>query len=622
MKSRILLFLIFAVSLAVPRLTLTAHGEEKISAFVQDALASTLAGDATSVILLREILEEDENQENQPPSGVVDDLRVLEILASDQPQHEKARSLRKLANSLNDPVAKERLHYLSGRVTDVRMEELKRKRKYNKVVNVINRTWRTASEVVTGQPRALAVAGTDLVFHLTGRDEPAVADKKIAYLARLQEAEGQASDKELGKARRFIDKVEGRKSKALLRQWKRNVKSARKGDEWPRVARLSRTGLQLWPEEDWFEDRLAEADAHLDTHEFNEYEKITTSYSDESDPRLTLLRKKLATPPDPVRRVSDRRAREKIGSAYSERKSKTLNYLLLGNTRAPLSLHQTARSTALHGADAPAALGITQAAQTVMRGATLLFGNNLGVEKTIDTYADIHRRTPEALSEEDYKKWADLCSKSGNHEEALEILENAGIGDERRVRRYRKRWASEIVGRCEDLPASGDRFRALSFVLEEFPETSAAGKARELLEETPNTEKPLVFISTEDLQSHRDDLLGRGLSFSEQWWDGAKNNGEIAGDGVYWDPDGTLWYQTGKRSPWRVSRQEKESLPALRVTFQEIEERMVARKLKDQRRGERLFPIEIEGELGPSSSYVTPKFVGWELDQDPEGLFE
>jgi tetratricopeptide (TPR) repeat protein len=606
---------------------LASFAEEVVPAAVHDALAGALAENPNRVSSIRELVDNQNPEEGRNSTGLSDDLAVLDILAATTSQKGKGVALKRLAGRMNDPVAKERLLNLASRVHEVELQDLIKKRRSNRVTGFFNRAWQTTSEVITGQPRALAVAGTDAFFAATGKSDPTVVDKKIAYLASLREIDGEATDQEVADGRKIVASLEEKKSRALLKHWKAAIKEARKQGEDARAIRLCRNGSTLWPlEQKWFDDQAAE----LAAKQAAEAAAVQPSsaianpatVAGPEDPSMMLLRKKLADSEPRPEEISVDPARQPIDVANSERRGKTLNYLLFGDTGPGINTHGVARTVAESGSNAPAALGILQGAQTVLRGATLLFGNDLGVEKAIEAYAEVDRTTPQALSDQDRLKWADLCAKKGRFKDALDILEKHHLDDPKRKAKYRSRWGNAILKRSEDLPAGGDRFRALKFITEKLPDTSAATRAQKLLEETPSTEKALVQVTREDLKAYEVPLAQAGFNFKKEWWDGKGDNGEINEEGVYWDPDGTVWYRVGTQSAWRNVPQNTDNLPALSGLFVRIEEEGVARALAGKRSEGRKFPIEIEGATGPSSTYVTPKIVQYDIEKDEDGLFQ
>ncbi|MCG3196782.1 MAG: hypothetical protein GHCLOJNM_01259 [bacterium] len=598
------------------------RAEEFVPAVVHDALAGALAENPKRVSSAKEVAERDQMRNSDQPDGIVDDLAVLEILSASTTQREKGIELRKLAKKMNDRVARERLLLLASQVEEVELTDLQRRRRLNQVTGVVNRAWQTTSEVLAGQPRALAVAGTDAVAAVTGRREPSVVDKKIGYLARMREAKGEATPEEIEKGRALVASLEERKSKTLLRSWKDSIKESRKLGERGRVERLSRVGISLWPEErEWFEEQLRELNSDDEQPSANELPAPQPA-DGLDDAGYGLIRKKILDSEAAPKAISVDSAKRPIGSALADRRSKTLNYLLFGESGFGVSPHGMARTAARHGTDAPAVVGLAQGVQTALRGVTLLFGNRLGLEESIDAYAKVDRENPEALSTEDYLEWADLCARADRYADALEILERKGIEDPNREEKYRAKWAAAIVRRSKELPAGPDRFKALKFVTESLSDTPSARKARELLEEMPTTERPVVQVSREDLRDYEGSLAQTGLRFQREWWDGDKRNGEIGEEGVYWDPKGSLWYRVGKRTAWREVLQDASRVPALSGLFTRINEEAIARRLADERGQNRKFPIEIEGATGPDSTYVTPKIVQFEVDKDEDGLFQ
>lgn len=594
------------------------QAEEVLSAGVHDALAGALSGNSQRVSSIRSMVEKDTEKDPEHPTGIADDLAVLEVVSDNTTREEKGKELKKLAGKMNDPVARERLLNLASRVPEVEIKDLTRKRKVNRMTGFFNRAWETTSEVVTGQPRALAVAGTDAFFAVTGRGKASVVDKKIAYLARIREAGGEATEEEIQQGREIVAQIEEKKSRTLLKSWKDSVKQSAKAGEVGRTTRLCRIGTTLWPEEKaWFDEHTP-----LPPAPSLEGKEEPSGSSREEDPRGMLLRRKLTEAESEPETLSVDPAREPIGEAMAGRRSKTLNYMLFGETGFGINAHGVARSVAAQGSDAPANLGILQGAQTVLRGVTLLWGNDLGLEEAIEAYAEVDRKTPGALTEDDIRDWADLCAKAGRFRDGLDVLESHNIKDEKREYKYRSKWGKAILKRCEDLPAGGDRFEALKFVIKNMPDTPAAQKAQRLLAETPSSEKPLVQVKREDLCYYESLLDQAGLSLKKEWWDGDKSNGEIGEEGIFWDKEGIVWFRVDKGSAWRSLPQDPTHLTTLQGAFTRVEDLELARNLANIRGESRKFPLELEGALGPESSYMTPKFVQYDVEKDDEGLFQ
>jgi hypothetical protein len=595
--------------------------EEALPALLHDAMAGALAGQPGQVSSIREVMEEDQTEDPASWSGVLDDVAVSEILSASLSQKEKAERLHDLAKDINDPVARERILALANRVEEYHLEDLTHKRRLNKVTGVVNRAWRTTSQVIAGQPRALAVAGVDTFFALTGRKAPDMTDKKLAYLAKMQEIRGEATPEELAEGRELIGALEQRRRKSELRIWKARVEEAMDTGFWVRADRLCTVGGNLWPEEPWFSQTQTEIAEEVAREKQAGPRGQVDPITEEDRAKADLYRSQLAGEIRYQKAISDRDSREMIGTALAERRTKTLDYLLFGETRSSLVDRSTIRTAVQHGSDAPAAIGFLQGAETFIRGVSLLFGNELGLHQAIDTYAYIERSKPETLTEKDRKKWADLAAKAGDYREAIDILERGGVQDEKRVEGYREDWARAILDRCEQLPPGTDRFNALEFVQKEFPDTSAARRASDMLLKTPATDRPLVLVKRKFLLEYEPHLAAAGFRFDKSWWDGDKSNGEIAEEETYWDPQGAVWFRVAKKSPWRRIDQPEEHREQIQAVFSQIEEAILAEHLREERRGDRKFPVEIEGEIG-SDTFVTPKFVQFDTSGPDDSLFE
>ena len=598
--------------------------DETLPALLHDALAASLAGNPERVASIRAVAAEDHAEDPDSWSGLLDDLVALEILTATSTQREKALGLRNHASQINDPVARERLLELAERVEDYQLLEYRRKRKLNTAIYAVNRSWQTASQVVAGQPRALLVAGVDLYYWALGKKEPSITDKRTAYLAKLRQTRGTASPREEEWDREFIRKVDTKKSRALQRRWEDLVESAIDSGEWNRARRLGRIGTRLWPTSSVFSQGFA----RIETLEAKEVIEKNADL-DSADPgsphedaaKAPLLQRRLLEPLDSTRVSTDRPARERIRDAYAQRWSETLDYLLFGGASSRALSKRTAQTVAARGADAPTSLAFFQGLETALRGVTLLFGNELGLDDAIDAYATAERETPGVLSQEDRLSWADLCAKRGDYAQALEVLEAGSVANPKRVRKYRERWAKAIVTRCKELPPTTDRFRALDFVRTHLGDTAGAQKASDLLAESPATDRPLLRVDLTYLQEFKRLLLDGGFTLERAWWDGQPGNGEISEDVVFWDPEGAVWYRVGKRSAWRKLQQPEANVTQLSAIFAVIEESIVARKLSETRRQRRRFPVELEGGLG-SDTYVTPKLVPLDVRKDDDYLFE
>ncbi|MCA9447730.1 MAG: hypothetical protein KC931_11485 [Candidatus Omnitrophica bacterium] len=604
--------------LIIAPIGLSAQEDPWVETAVRDALVGALTGNQERVASVRSVLEQDSRDESALETGVADDLAVLEILAGTGTQKEKAERIQDVANQLNDPVARERLLDLSKRSNDYRLEQLIKKRRINRYTGVINRTWRVTSQVLTGQPSALGVAGIDVAKAVTGRSDPTVTDKKIAHLASLQEKRGETAGKDLDRAREFYERIEEKKDRELKNDCLRTVERAEKAEDWWRVREFAIHGTSFWPEEEAFQEALLTAEDHL-FGEVVDQEETAPPLEDISSEQVEVLRRKIVSESEKSF-TPTARSREEIQTAEANRRNRTLDYLVFGDTSVSDVSERSAKTAIVHGGDAPAALAFFQAAESLMRGATLLFGNDLGVEDAIQTYAKIEKENPEALSRRDYLKWADLYSKKDREDKAIELLQSHGIEDEGRIEKYEKRWAKGIVNRCRDLPPSKERIQALEYVTTSFPDTSAAREADQLLREMPRTDQSLIRVQREDLKAYRTELVDAGFNLPIQWWDDEKGNGELGEDSLYWnDEEAAIWYRVTSKSPWRKIDQSDLAKDRIRAVFVQVENRAVARAMKQDRSLGRRFPLEIEGALG-DGSYITPQLVEYDLS-DPDDLY-
>lgn len=597
---------------------LQAEEPQWVDAAMHDALVGALTGRTERVSSVRSVLDEENLNNLDSWTGVADDVAVLEILSGTGTQKEKAEQLQKLAAELNDPIARERLLDLSKRSNDYRLEQLIKKRRMNRYSSVINRTWQTTSQVLTGQPSALGVAGIDVAKAVTGKSDVTLTDRKIAHLAELQEIRGEVEGKDLEKGREHQAKVEKKKDRELKRNWVGAIERAERDEDWWRVREFSLNGSELWPDDPFFQERLSLAEGKL-------FESAASPEGQEQiapaapSPEAEVIRRKIvAESGQPFIPTAD--SRTQIARAEANRRNQTLDYLVFGDATVGNFSERSAKTAIVHGGDAPAAMALFQAAETVFRAATLSFGNDLGVNEAIETYARIEEENPEALSRRDYLRWADLYSKKDRDNKAIELLERKGIEDKRRIAKYRKKWAEGIIARCRDLPPSKERFKALEYVRDDFSETSAAKEARKLLQESPATDRSLARIEVNDLREFRPELTAAGFLLLDAWWDGEKENGEIEGKAVFWDDEtGDLWHSVQKGSPWRKVEHPEESRERLNAVFSKVEDFAFARGLKQERATGRRFPIEIEGALG-GGAYITPRLVQFDLS-DPDDLY-
>ena len=587
---------------------------------VRDALVGALTGNSERVSSVRSILDEDRSENDGPLTGLDDDIAVLEILASTHTQKEKAEQIQQLAKHLNDPAARERLLDLSKRSNDFRLEQLLRKRRLNRYTSVLNRTWQTTSRVLTGQPSALGVAAVDVARAVTGRSAATVTDKKLAHLADLQAKRSEVGEKDLAKGKRILDRVNTKKERELKNDCQRTIKRAMEDGDWWRVREFSILGKKLWPDDPVFSESLLSAEKKIFNKQPEPGETSHTPTLPDNE-EMEVLRRRLVAAQAP-RFSSTAVDRKEIQRAEANRRNRTLDYLLFGDTSVSAFSERSAKTAIVHGADAPTALAFLQAAESAFRAATLFFGNDLGVEEAIQTYARVENENPETLGKRDYLKWADLYSKVDQENKAIALLEDKGIHDKRRMKKYRKRWAAGIVKRCRDLPASKERYEALTYVMKNFPDTKAAREAKDLLRETPQSERSLVRVDRRDLKTFRPELSAAGFNLPSQWWDDDPVNGELEKDSLYWDSRGAiLWYRISKKSPWRKLEQSPGTRDRIVAVFAKIEDRAIARSLQEGRTTTRRFPLEIEGALG-GGAYITPKLVQYDLSDPDDRYYE
>ncbi|MDK2973107.1 MAG: hypothetical protein PWP23_2862 [Candidatus Sumerlaeota bacterium] len=218
--------------------------------------------------------------------------------------------------------------------------------------------------------------------------------------------------------------------------------------------------------------------------------------------------------------------------------------------------------------------------------------------------------TPEGRAET--RSTAAALRRSQRYEEAARLYEK--LNDTGRAAAMREKAARALLRESDAEPEPLDRLEALQRLLNAYPGTRSAEKAREQLEQARANMQVIANLTPREMDIYPELWRHQGLNLSATIRDGKKSNGEVDRTGLRLMTGGRIAYtdrQTGEEivlpvDEETVERVARELLPRRRI-------RMIDEKLDEPRERKRI-PVAIEGGAFPGFG-ISPGLVP--LDPDP-----
>jgi len=244
--------------------------------------------------------------------------------------------------------------------------------------------------------------------------------------------------------------------------------------------------------------------------------------------------------------------------AQTDRKVESVKYVLLGEDLLKKNILYAAGTMAAAGPAGAATLGTVNAILVGNNLVQVLTNNPISAQPIIDAGVAYVRTHPNSdNASEVYKVLADAYEERGAYDKAISYHELAGT-PKTKIAQIKEKAANALLaaaGKTRDREA---RQYYLTSVIDEFPESPAAGDATKKLAELVKDENQGLRMSKQFLKEHPEIYGSGGLNLKASLFDGNVQNMELADRGVNLvsDHELVLYYQT----PWGV-RSQSQRLP-------------------------------------------------------------
>lgn len=194
--------------------------------------------------------------------------------------------------------------------------------------------------------------------------------------------------------------------------------------------------------------------------------------------------------------------------------------------------------------------------------------------------------------------------------------------------RLSQRAAKKLLTQAKELANPAERRNLLEYILNNFPQTPTADKARKELgkAEKPEEETAPWQITKKELAARPDLWMGQGLWLNPQWFDNGEVNGELREEGVrFLDMEGSkiLFTIDEPKGPVGYSRiatpNTRENYKAALAIWK--------REIASRRRAAELFehpalPMSLDASAGPSGFDIYPRLIPLPFDSEALPLYK
>jgi hypothetical protein len=239
--------------------------------------------------------------------------------------------------------------------------------------------------------------------------------------------------------------------------------------------------------------------------------------------------------------------------AQTDRQVQSVKYVLLGEDLLKKNILYAAGAMAAAGPAGAATLGTVNALLMGNNLVQVLTNNPISAQPIIDAGVAYVRSHPNSdNASEVYKVLADAYEERGLFDKAISYHELAGTGKEK-IAQIKEKAANALLASAAKTNDRGARQYYLTSVIDQYPESPAAGEATQKLAELAKDENQGLRMSKQFLKEHPEIYGPGGLGLKASLFDGNLKNMEIADRGVNLISDHELlvYYQT----PWGVRSQ-------------------------------------------------------------------
>lgn len=239
--------------------------------------------------------------------------------------------------------------------------------------------------------------------------------------------------------------------------------------------------------------------------------------------------------------------------AQTDRQVQSVKYVLLGEDLLKKNILYAAGAMAAAGPAGAATLGTVNAILMGTNLVQVLTNNPISAQPIIDAgvaYVRSHPNSGDAA--EVYKVLANAYEERGLFDKAISYHELAGTAKEK-IAPLKEKAANAFLASAGKSNDRGAREYYLTSIIDQYPESSAAGEATKKLAEMAKDENQGLRMSKKFLMEHPELYGPGGLGLKASLFDGNQTNMELADRGVNLISDNELlvYYQT----PWGIRSQ-------------------------------------------------------------------
>jgi hypothetical protein len=262
--------------------------------------------------------------------------------------------------------------------------------------------------------------------------------------------------------------------------------------------------------------------------------------------------------------------------AQTDRQVQSVKYVLLGEDLLKKNILYAAGAMAAAGPAGAATLGTVNAILMGTNLVQVLTNNPISAQPIIDAGVAYVRSHPNSgNATEVYKVLGNAYEERGLFDNAISYHELAGTAKEK-IAQLKEKAANSLLTSAGKSNDRGAREYYLTSIIDQYPESPAAGEATKKLADMAKDENQGLRMSKQFLMEHPELYGPGGLGLKASLFDGNPKNMELADRGVNLIADNELliYYQT----PWGI-RSQIHSLPkrttdrfftALRQTNHEV----------------------------------------------------
>ncbi|MCW5892428.1 MAG: hypothetical protein KIT14_18055 [bacterium] len=314
-----------------------------------------------------------------------------------------------------------------------------------------------------------------------------------------------------------------------------------------------------------------------------------------------------------------------LDAAETRHSREVAKYVLLGGVNERSALYGAVQIGA-QGVEAAQSFGILNVVGMATRAWQAWRNDPASNQEIIDRGEQFLAREPRSPDAPDvHARLSDAYEREGNYERALMHHLATPEPAAKRTDKLKEKLAERLMHDAADSPAAPLLFQAIA---EQFPDTDAAEKAREILKKGPRLGE--LTLDRALLEANPALLGPGGLDLPPTLLDGKNGNGELTERGVVLNARGLRLYVYDDDAEDDERVEERPLTPEAVARVQTAAEGALYRQLltKGESRGEEVgrwekyVPIYVQGSLGESGVAVVPGIKTRPYRSSDKGLYE